>query len=333
MTSAIAYGILNYVNITGDNQFLYDKGLDVLIETAKFWNSRLEYNDSKDRYEINNVTGPDEWHEPVNNNIYTNYLARYNLRVVREILLQMKDNNGQKYYYYLKKHEINDETLEIWQEKIAKIYLPKKENSNLLEQFEGYFDLEDLVISEYDENDWPKKPKPKYSKSIQETQIIKQADVMMLMYLLSEEFDDLTVAENYKYYEPRTLHGSSLSPSIYAIMGLRVNDASKAYRYLKRAATLDLYDLQGNGREGLHAANTGGVWQTVIFGFMGLRIIDGSLHIDPKLSDKWNKVKFKINFRGSLLSVEVCKDNCIVNKIEGDLDKVCVKGRMIRWQP
>lgn len=119
--------------------------------------------------------------------------------------------------------------------------------------------MEEVLIEEYDENDWPIRPKKLNEMSKSQTQIIKQADVVMLLYLMGEEFDEETIRENYIYYEKRTLHGSSLSPSIYAIMGLRTGDTSKAYRYLRRSAFINLLDLQKNTREGIHAANTGGV--------------------------------------------------------------------------
>ena len=153
---------------------------------------------------------------------------------------------------------IRDEELESWSRVREKMYLPKGKENGLLEQFEGYFDLKDVTIEAYDENDWPIRPEILRTVPKTQTQIIKQADVVMLLHLLGEEFDEETKRKNYTYYEKRTLHGSSLSPSIYSVMGLHVGDETKAYRYLRRAAFIDLTDLQKNTREGIHAANAGG---------------------------------------------------------------------------
>ncbi|XCP85238.1 glycosyl hydrolase family 65 protein [Roseburia hominis] len=329
VTAAVAYGIANYVKITGDVGFLYGRGAEILMETARFWASRLQYVEEKDRYEIRQVTGPDEWHEPVDNNLYTNYLARWNLRYCLELARVMRETCPDKYQALVEKIQIAEEELNAWKQVQGKIYLPRKEGTPLLEQFEGYFDLQEVVIEKYDENDWPIKPEALKTVERQSTQIIKQADVVMLLHLLGEEFDEETTKLNYSFYEKRTLHGSSLSPSIYAIMGLKVGDSSKAYRYLRRAALLDLIDLQGNTREGIHAANAGGVWQTVIFGFAGVSIEDEVLHIHPNLPKEWEGLNFRIHHRGTSLEVAISADGSVeLTVLEGEEITVCVNGEM-----
>lgn len=306
VTAAVAFGIANYVRITKDIEFLLNMGAEILIETARFWMSRCQYIEEKDRYEIHQVTGPDEWHEPVDNNVYTNYLARWNLRYVISLAEMLKNEHREAYVQLTEKINLTEEEIASWEQVQGKIYLPRKEGTQLLEQFEGYFDLKEVIIEKYDKNDWPVRPEALKKIKTSETQIIKQADVVMLLHLLGEEFDEETMKLNYSYYEKRTMHGSSLSPSIYAIMGLKVGDASKAYRYLKRAAFLDLADIQGNTREGIHAANAGGVWQTVVFGFAGLWTDDaGMLHINPKLPKEWRGLSFRIHCPGSWLQVEI----------------------------
>ena len=209
-----------------------------------------------------------------------------------------------------------------------KIYLPRKEGTDLLEQFEGYFELENVTIEKYDENDWPIRPEALKNKRARETQIIKQADVVMLLHLMGEEFDEEMTKLNYAYYEKRTLHGSSLSPSIYSVMGLKVGDDSKAYRYLRRAAFIDLLNLQKNTREGIHAANTGGVWQTVVFGFAGVSIKeDGILSISPNMPKEWESLTFRIHYLNSWLEIMIDKENHTVVKIlQGDSITVRVNG-------
>lgn len=332
VTAAVAYGIYDYVKITKDTSFLLKKGAEILMETARFWASRCEYITEKDRYEIRKVTGPDEWHEPVDNNVYTNYLAKWNLRYVIALIQDLKEHHREDYDRIAEKISLTEKEIEEWNLVQSKIYLPRKEGTQLLEQFEGYFDLQEVTIQEYDKNDWPIRPAELKTMKTKETQIIKQADVVMLLHLMGEEFDEETTKLNYSYYEKRTLHGSSLSPSIYSIMGLKVGDDTKAYRYLRRAAFIDLINLQKNTREGIHAANAGGVWQTVVFGFAGLSIdADGILNITPKMPKEWEGVTFRIHYLNSWLEISIdAKNNVAVKVLEGAQTDVKVNGKLMR---
>ncbi len=332
VTAAVAYGIYDYVKITKDTSFLLKKGAEILMETARFWASRCEYIAEKDRYEIRKVTGPDEWHEPVDNNVYTNYLAKWNLRYVIALIRDLKEHYREDYDRIVTKISLTEKEIEEWNLVQSKIYLPRKEGTQLLEQFEGYFDLHEVTIQEYDKNDWPIRPAELKTMKTRETQIIKQADVVMLLHLMGEEFDEETTKLNYSYYEKRTLHGSSLSPSIYSIMGLKVGDDTKAYRYLRRAAFIDLINLQKNTREGIHAANAGGVWQTVVFGFAGLSIdADGILNISPKMPKEWEGVTFRIHYLDSWLEISIdAKNEAAVKVLEGARTDVKVNGKLMR---
>ncbi|MDY4596390.1 glycoside hydrolase family 65 protein [Faecalimonas umbilicata] len=332
VTAAVAYGIYDYVKITMDTSFLSKKGAEILMETARFWASRCEYITEKDRYEIRKVTGPDEWHEPVDNNVYTNYLAKWNLRYVIALIQDLKEHHREDYDRIAEKISLTEKEIEEWNMVQSKIYLPRKEGTQLLEQFEGYFDLQEVTIQEYDKNDWPIRPAELKTMKTKETQIIKQADVVMLLHLMGGEFDEETTKLNYSYYEKRTLHGSSLSPSIYSIMGLKVGDDTKAYRYLRRAAFIDLINLQKNTREGIHAANAGGVWQTVVFGFAGLSIdADGILNITPKMPKEWEGVTFRIHYLNSWLEISIdAKNNAAVKVLEGAQTDVKVNGKLMR---
>ncbi len=310
VSAAVAYGIYNYTRITSDLEFFYNKGIYILIETARFWASRCEYIEKEDRYEIRKVTGPDEWHEPVDNNVYTNYLVRWNLLYVKRKLDELKKDNYSLYSNVIEKTELSDKEAAKLQAIADKIYLPKMAGRNILEQFEGYFDLKDCIIEKYDENDWPIRPEILKELTVDKTSLIKQADVVMLMYLLENEFSAEEIKDNYHYYEKRTLHGSSLSPAIYSIVGLRTGDKGKAYRYLRRAAFIDLLNLQKNTREGIHAANAGGVWQVIVFGFAGVKTDDkGELIIAPNMPEGWKNLNFKIWHNGKRLSINIYDDN------------------------
>ena len=228
--------------------------------------------------------------------MYTNYLARWNLLYVKRKLDELKADNRSLYKDVIEKTQFSDEEAVELQSIADKIYLPKMAGRNILEQFEGYFELKDCIIEKYDENDWPIRPEILKELTVDKTSLIKQADVVMLMYLLENEFTAEEIKDNYHYYEKRTLHGSSLSPAIYSIVGL--------------AAFIDLLNLQKNTREGIHAANAGGVWQVIVFGFAGVKTDDkGELIIEPNMPKDWKNLNFKLWHNGKRLNINVYADN------------------------
>lgn len=317
ITADVAYGINNYFKITHDIDFMLKYGVEIILETARFWVSRCDYNEEYDRYEIKSVTGPDEWHEAVDNNTYTNYLARWNIRKAFELIDWIKKDYCNVYKDISLRISLFDDELNIWKKIEEKIYIPFRKEDKLIEQFEGYFNLKDFIITQYDKNDMPIWPEGAKALNRSLTQINKQADVLMLMFLLDEEFNDEIKKINYDYYEKRTLHRSSLSPSIYSIMGLRVKDHSMAYKYLRRSVMVDLADNQGNTREGIHAASAGGTWQSVICGFGGMGVDEkGILSFNPWLPEKWKKLSFKLYWRGNLLKIEIDRKNINVRLLK-----------------
>jgi kojibiose phosphorylase len=204
-----------------------------------------------------------------------------------------------------------------------------------MEEFEGYFNKEDFTINKFDENNMPIWPEKVRLNKLNDTQLIKQADIVMLLLLLGEEFDDETKKLNYHYYEKRTMHKSSLSPSMYAIMGMRIGEYNNAYEHFLRSALVDLKDNQGNTSEGLHMASAGGTWQVAILGFGGMHVDeDGILCFDPYLPDKWNSIRFKIHWRGNVLDIHILKDNVAIEVVEEKRKheeelKIKVKGNIL----
>jgi kojibiose phosphorylase len=331
ITADIAFAVWEYFRATEDIEFLLNYGAEIIFETARFWVSRCEYVKELDRYEINNVIGPDEFHEHVDNNAYTNYVAKWNIKKGLELINMLKEKYPEHYHTLSNKICLTNEEMEKWKEVEEKIYIPYDENKKLIEQFEGYFDKKDYVIDKFDENNMPVWPEGVDITKLGDTQLIKQADVVMLMLLLGEEFDEETKRINYEYYEKRTMHKSSLGPSMYAIMGLKVGDHKNAYQSFMRSANVDLVDNQGNTKEGLHAASAGGTWQVAVFGFGGMEIDkEGRLNINPWLPEKWDKLSYKVFWKGNLIEVVVTKDDVSVKKIKGkDSIKVKVKGKEI----
>jgi kojibiose phosphorylase len=331
ITADVAFAVWEYFRATNDIDFMLNFGAEIILETARFWASRCEYVEELDRYEINNVIGPDEFHEHVNNNAYTNYFAKWNIKKGLEIIEELKENYPDYYYAITHKISLTPEEVEKWKEVERKIYIPYDKEKKLIEQFEGYFEKKDYVIEKFDENNMPVWPEGVDVTKLGDTQLIKQADVVMLMLLMPEEFDEETKRINYEYYEKRTMHKSSLSPSMYAIMGLKVGDHRNAYQSFIRSAKVDLADNQGNAVEGIHAASCGGTWQVAVFGFGGLEIDrEGTLNINPWLPEKWDKLSYKVFWKGNLLEVIVTKEDVLVKKLEGKGNvKVKVKGKEI----
>lgn len=303
----IAYAIWQYYQVTQDEEFLVDYGTEIFLDTARFWSSRLEYRPEQDRYEISRVIGPDEFHEHVDNNVYTNYLAKWNLIKAVDLANWLHKKDPVKYEQLCTLLGISQQDVNAWQVMANKIYIPRSSTSRLIEQFSGYFDLADIPITEYDDKSMPKWPNLE-GRKLGETQLIKQPDVIMLMLMLSDEFDDQTQRENYRYYEARTMHKSSLSPSMYSIMGLRVGETDKAYNYFLKTVLTDLEDNQGNAAQGLHAASAGGSWQSAVHGFGGLALsADGALKLSPWIPDKWESLTYRVVYRGIRLVVKVSK--------------------------
>ena len=304
VTAAVAYGARQYALITGDESFMETMGLEILLQTARFWASRMVYNQEQDRYEILAVTGPDEWHEPVNNNAYTNHLARWNILEALSILEQYRHEKPAVYAKLVSKLRLTENELSVWRHRADKLFLQAEKG--LIEQFDGYFQIPDAFVTQWDENGMPKMPEACIGKRGMQRKILKQADVVMLMHLMPYAFDLETRRENFHYYEQRTLHRSSLSPSIHCMAGLSVGDDSRAYQYLERSAYVDLANNQRNTREGLHAASAGGTWQCVTLGYCGMGVTpEGVLSFTPRLPEKWTRVDFCIMWRGSPLRVTV----------------------------
>lgn len=328
INSDIAFAVWEYYRATFDRDFMFNYGLEIFFDTAKFWQSRVEYNKEKDRYEINRVIGPDEFHEHVNNNVYTNYLAKWSLKKAFELALWIKSENCIVYKKLCNKLGLCEDDFNEWYNIMNKIHIPRSKNGKLIEQFDGYFNLADIEITDYDENGMPLWPELN-GYELGETQLIKQADVVMLMIMLGEEFDFQTKKENYDYYEKRTMHKSSLSPSMYSIMGLTVGDTHNSYNYFMKAIMTDIEDNQGNTGHGLHAASTGGSWQCAVFGFGGFSISSEDIpSFNPWIPAKWNEMEFSVNWRGIRINMKIRQDS--LELYSNDYVDVKVYGKMYK---
>jgi len=254
------------------------------------------------------VIGPDEYHEHVDNNAYTNRLAQWNLQTALRMLEWLKQHAADKADELIERLDLTEGRLKKWQEVIGKIYL-HIEPTGLIEQFEGYYQRKDIDLKTLE-------PRIKSAQEIfgiegcNETQILKQPDVLMMQYILRDHYSDESVQVNYDYYDLRTDHtyGSSLGPSIMAIMACDVGKPDDAYQHFIRAVRADLRDVRGNAGDGIHAASAGGTWQAVVFGFGGLRVTPGGWTTKPRLPHHWKRLAFKFFHRGKLQEVDVQND-------------------------
>jgi len=299
----IAYAVDHYVRATNDLQFLGMYGFEMMVETARFWASRVKFNKKLKRYEIHDAMGPDEFHEKVDNSAYTNYLAQWNILTACKWYKLGKENYPKRLAALSKRLKLTEKEVAGWNRTASKIYIPYSRRKKLLEQFEGYFKLRDTRITKLDENFMPCLPSSVDYRTIGQTQLIKQADVVMLLFLFPDRFSIEEKKKNYYYYERRTMHKSSLSPAIHSIVGLEVGDDDEALHYFAHAASTDLSDIHGNSFEGIHAASAGGTWQSIMMGFAGMRAREGDISFTPHLPPNWKALKFPIWFRGARLRV------------------------------
>jgi len=309
ITADIAYAFYYYYNVTHDDRFLKEYGYEVLFETARFWASRVEYNKKKKTYEIKNVIGPDEFHVDVNNNAFTNMMAKWNLLIGYNMFQKIRKSKPMLLRKLVKKIGLSAKEVREWKKIAAHICINMNKNQ-IIEQFDGYFRKRRVKISDWDENSMPIVTERLTPRDYGKTQLVKQADVIMLLYLLSDVYSYKTKKQNHDYYIGRTIHKSSLSLPIHAIMAIDTGDRGRAYRFFNTALHTDIGNIHNNTREGIHAACMGGTWQVLINGFSGVKIQKGILSINPKLPRVWRKVLFSLCWRGTLLRLEV-KNNDI----------------------
>lgn len=315
ITADVAYGVWTYWNATRDEEFLLQAGAEILMETARFWTSRAVLGDDN-LYHILKVEGPDEYHEGVNDNLYTNLMAVYNLRHAWEAAKLLKERYPEEWQSLRDKIELQEEEPDGWNVVADRMYGNGQSEHELLEQFAGYFGLEDIDVRRYE-------PRTAALDTIlgrertTGSQLVKQADVVMALYLLEDHFTQKVIEDNFLHYERRTAHGSSLSPSIYGLVAARLGMTKEALQYLRKAGTIDLVDNMGNAAGGVHAAALGGLWQQLVMGFAGVRAWDTGLFIDPKLPARWRRLEFSLTWRTAWLDFDIRRNRSMVLLVSG----------------
>ena len=299
ITADIALAVMQYWMVTGDDTFICEHGAELILDGAVFWASAAALEDDGS-YHFRNVVGPDEYHDRVDDNAYTNQLAAWHLRTATTMAGWLAEHHPERWTELSATLAIDAAELKRWSVVASAMYLPVG-SDGLLEQFAGYFALTDLDVAELRDPSRTVSMQQRYGiDGIAETQVLKQPDVLMLAYLLPELFPGDGLARNYAYYDPRTdhEHGSSLGPAISAVMACRAGEPEVGYQHFLRAARADLLDVRHNAGDGIHGASAGGLWQAVVFGFAGLEVTAQGWHTTPMLPKHWTRVEFGFDHHG-----------------------------------
>ena len=299
---AMLYAIYNYVNYTGDYQYIPQYGMEVMIGVALFWAQRATLSKAKNQYVILGVTGPNEYENNVHNNWYTNYIAQWCLRFTSENLEYLKTHYTEDYQRIVSKTQLDTKETVHWQEVIDTMYFPKSDALDVYLQQDGFLDKEIIPVQDLPKSERPINQKWSWDRILRSC-YIKQADVLQGMYFFENQFDHATLSRHYDFYEPITVHESSLSPCVHSILACKLGRIEKAYELYLRTARLDLDDYNHEVDEGLHITSMAGTWLSVVQGFGGMRNFDNRLEFNPIIPKQWQSYSFKINYRGTTLKI------------------------------
>jgi trehalose/maltose hydrolase-like predicted phosphorylase len=316
VSADVAYAVHQYWRATGDDDFMLNAGGDILIETARFWASRAQMEDDG-RAHIRAVIGPDEYHEGIDDNAYTNVMARWNLNRAADAVAVLQRKWPADWKRLSMRIGLEEDEPTVWRRIADALVIGFHAETGLFEQFEGYFGLAEADVAAYESCGVPidlclGPERTRQSKAI------KQADVVALSALLWDEWPRAVHEANFNYYEPRTAHGSSLSPAIYALVAARLGYGERALHYFRQAGEVDLANNMGNAAGGVHMAALAGLWQAAVFGVAGLRLQEEGLAFDPHLPPGWTEMRCSVQWRGCLVRVTLQADPARIGvEVEG----------------
>lgn len=312
ITADISYAVWQYYQVTGDRDFMDQFGYEILIDTARFWASRAQWEEERKAYVINDVIGPDEYKEHVDNNAYTNYMAHWNMRLGLLAMETLKQEGTATAKRLDQALDFEGSRKQI-EEVLEKLYLPKPNADGILPQFDGYFDLRWIDLSPYKQASQVGTIYHDYNiEQISNMQVAKQADVLMLMLLLEDLFGGEVKRKNYDFYEERTLHDSSLSKNTHCVLACDLGARDQAERFFEGSCSIDLGQEMDSSDMGIHAAAMGGIWMSVVYGFGGVRLSHGQLRIEPKLHTKWKGLSFPLCWQGVPLRISIVPEGVTV---------------------
>jgi len=322
---AIAYAIQDYVNYTGDRKHLAEYGWEVLLGIARFWAQRVNWSEDKQQYVMLGVTGPNEYENNVNNNWYTNYLAAWCLRYVIEVHQEITDQFPEISAEKLKSTAFHPEELNLFKKIAEQMYYPKDENRGIFLQQDGFLDKEISAVDTIPAGQRPINQNWSWDRILRSC-YIKQADVLQGFYFFEKDFSQEELERNYNFYEPITVHESSLSPCVHSILAAKLGKEDKSYEFYTRAARLDLDDYNNDTEDGCHITSMAGTWMSIVKGFGGMMVENGSLHFAPFLPKQWTEYSFKINFRENQIQVRVKETGVEIQNLSSTACTVNVYG-------
>lgn len=323
---AMAYAMRDYIDYTGDKKYLAEFGLEVLIGVSRFWAQRVNWSVDKSKYVMLGVTGPNEYENNVNNNYYTNYLAAWTLRFTADAIAYVKAEHAARFAEITSKTNFHEkEELEKWNDIASKMYLPEDTKRGVFLQQDGFLDKELLTVSDLRPEDRPLNQKWSWDRILRSC-FIKQADVLQCLYLFEDDYSLDQIKRNFDFYEPMTVHESSLSPCVHVILASRLGYKEKAYEMYLRTSRLDLDDYNNDTEDGCHITSMAGTWMSVVKGFGGMKIKDGKLHFSPYIPDQWKAYSFRLEFRNRVIKIKVSKEQTAVVLESGEPLEVVVNG-------
>jgi len=314
---AIAYAIFDYIRYTGDESYLASHGLDVLVGISRFWAQRVNFSKDKNKYVMLGVTGPNEYENNVNNNWYTNYIARWTLNYTLESLGKVKATNVKEYSKFESNLSLKPDETALWKKIADNMYFPEDKTKGVYLQQDGFLDKDLMKVSELPKEDRPLNQKWSWDRILRSC-FIKQADVLQGIYFFEDDFDTETIKRNFDFYEPMTVHESSLSPCVHVILASKLGYEEKAYEMYLRTSRLDLDDYNNDTEDGCHITSMAGTWLSVIKGFGGMRIKNDTLHFNPFIPKKWKSYSFRIEFRGRVIKIKVTGQRVETTLVSGD---------------
>jgi len=324
---AIAYAIYDYVNYTGDKEYLAPYGFEVLLAISRFWSQRVNWSEHKQKYVMLGVTGPNEYENNVNNNFHTSYIAVWTLKYTLEVVEYLKKEFPFLWEELVHKWKFNElQETERWINIIDKMYFARDEKRGVFLQQDGFLDKDLTPVSELPEEDRPINQKWSWDRILR-APYIKQADTLQSIYLFQEDFTTEEIKKHFDFYEPLTVHESSLSPCVHSILAAKIGYQKKSYEMYLRTARLDLDDYNNDTEDGLHITSMGGTWMSFVMGLGGMRVVNNELTFNPFQPDKWTSYSFKVDFGGAHLELKKERNKfTVLNHSKVDVE-VTVWGR------
>ena len=329
---AIAFAIFNYFRFTGDYSYIPEKGLEVLIGIARFWHQRATYSTYRNQYVILGVTGPNEYENNVNNNFYTNYLAKWCIDYTVEQINKVEKEYTSDYARIMSKVNLDNAEIAHWKAVGDNMYFPYSEEHDVYLQQDGFLDKELIKVHDLDRSQRPINQKWSWDRILR-SPYIKQADTLQGFYFFEDHFSKEQLEKHFDFYEPFTVHESSLSPCVHSIQAATLGRMEQAYTFYLRTSRLDLDDYNKEVEEGCHITSMAGTWMSIVEGFGGMRVKNDTLHFEPRIPKEWEGYSFKINFRNQILKISV-RQNETSFSLEGNKEiSVFINGKEVLVEP